>query len=59
MDMRGYGDSDKPSRTTAYTMEILERDIVDVVKALQKDKCILVAHDWGWVIVIMTICVIL
>lgn len=48
--MRGYGESDKPSRTSAYTMEILERDIVNFVKALEKDRCILVGHDWGGVV---------
>lgn len=35
-------------------MEILVNDIYALVKALQRDKCILVGHDWGgaiaWVV---------
>lgn len=47
LDMRGYGDSDKPKGVSAYKLDLLTRDIFDFVKALQKDKCILVGHDWG------------
>ena len=43
----GYGDSDKPSKVTDYRLELLEKDIVDVVKALGRRNCILVGHDWG------------
>jgi pimeloyl-ACP methyl ester carboxylesterase len=47
IDMRGYGDSDKPKKTSAYTISILEKDVVDFVQAVQKQDCILVGHDWG------------
>lgn len=47
MDMRGYGDSDKPSGINEYRMEKLVGDICELVKALGRDKCTLVAHDWG------------
>jgi len=48
--MRGYGDSDKPSSVSSYSLENLREDIRDVVKALGKDKCILVGHDWGGIV---------
>lgn len=48
--MRGYGDSDKPSKVSDYKAKMIEKDVADVVKALQKDRCILVGHDWGGII---------
>jgi pimeloyl-ACP methyl ester carboxylesterase len=50
VDMRGYGDSDKPSGVSSYTTEILSKDVHDMVRALGRDNCILVAHDWGGVV---------
>ncbi|CAG7722162.1 unnamed protein product [Allacma fusca] len=50
LDMRGYGDSEKPAKKSEYDLEILQKDIVELVKALKRDSCILVAHDWGGVI---------
>jgi len=50
MDLRGYGDSDKPSKTSQYNARFIENDIVQLIKALRKDKCILVGHDWGGVL---------
>jgi pimeloyl-ACP methyl ester carboxylesterase len=54
VDLRGYGDSDKPSNTSAYAIDILQRDIYEFIQALKRDKCILVGHDWGggvcWVV---------
>jgi len=50
LDLRGYGDSDKPTKTSDYKLEFLEKDIFDVVKALGRRNCTLVGHDWGGVI---------
>jgi pimeloyl-ACP methyl ester carboxylesterase len=47
IDMRGYGDSEKPKKISDYDLPILEKDIVEVVRALGKEKCVLVGHDWG------------
>ncbi|BDA47881.1 Epoxide hydrolase 4 [Coccomyxa sp. Obi] len=47
VDMRGYGESDKPEGRENYTIPILASDAAGVVKALGHEKCVLVAHDWG------------
>ncbi|KAK3768609.1 hypothetical protein RRG08_015764 [Elysia crispata] len=47
VDLRGYGDSDKPSRITEYKMEKLVKDIKQIITALGYSSCILVGHDWG------------
>lgn len=50
IDMRGYGDSDKPSGWSHYHIKSLVEDIKCLIEALGHDKCILVCHDWGAVI---------
>lgn len=50
VDMRGYGDSDKPAGVRAYTIEKLVDDIEELIQALGHSKCYLVAHDWGGII---------
>ncbi|KAK7070664.1 Epoxide hydrolase 4 [Halocaridina rubra] len=47
VDMRGYADSDKPSKLSDYKTNTLTEDLRQFVLALGKDKCILMAHDWG------------
>ncbi|XP_063228364.1 epoxide hydrolase 4-like [Bacillus rossius redtenbacheri] len=47
MDMRGYGDSDKPSGIRNYQLKYLVDDVVKVIEALGREKCVLVSHDWG------------
>jgi len=47
IDMRGYGQSDKPSGMENYTISKLAADVKNVVRALGYESCILVAHDWG------------
>ncbi|MBO0777972.1 MAG: alpha/beta hydrolase [Ktedonobacteraceae bacterium] len=44
-DLRGYNDSDKPR--TGYTVSTLLRDIVGLIKGLERDKAVIVGHDWG------------
>lgn len=44
-DLRGYNDTDKPR--TGYSVSILVRDIVDLIKGLGYEKALIVGHDWG------------
>ncbi|OQV11892.1 Epoxide hydrolase 4 [Hypsibius exemplaris] len=50
IDMRGYGDSDKPSSKYAYSIPTLVEDIRQVVEALDRKSCYLVCHDWGAIV---------
>ncbi|XP_050362655.1 epoxide hydrolase 3-like [Nymphalis io] len=50
VDMRGYGDSEKPEGVSSYKMEYIVDDIKELIRALGHEKCILVSHDWGGVI---------
>lgn len=50
VDMRGYGDSDKPKQLEAYEITQLIRDVRELVTSLGRKKFTLVAHDWGAVI---------
>jgi len=50
VDLRGYGDSQRPPNKDDYTLDLLTRDIVMLVQQLGYAKCTLVAHDWGGVI---------
>lgn len=48
IDVRGYGESDKPHPIEAYAMRHLTADVVGVADALQPDRpAILIGHDWG------------
>lgn len=46
-DMRGYGGTDKPAQTEAYSILNLVGDMVDLVRALGHRDCVVVGHDWG------------
>lgn len=46
MDVRGYGESDKPYPIEAYTLEQLTGDVAAVIDALG-GHAILFGHDWG------------
>lgn len=50
VDMRGYGDSDKPKGLKSYRIENMVQDIKELVHELGREKFTLVAHDWGAVI---------
>ncbi|KAK7874508.1 hypothetical protein R5R35_001592 [Gryllus longicercus] len=50
LDMRGYGESEKPDGVQNYKMKYLLDDIKELVTALGRDKFTLVAHDWGGVV---------
>ncbi|KAL5005144.1 hypothetical protein ScPMuIL_018600 [Solemya velum] len=47
MDMRGYGDSEKPSGVSNYRVDKLISDVKQLITALGYSKCVLVGHDWG------------
>lgn len=46
LDVRGYGESDKPADVAAYTMRTLTGDVAAVIDALG-GRAILFGHDWG------------
>ena len=46
-DMRGYGGTDAPPRVRDYDLDLLVRDVVELIDALGVDKVHLVGHDWG------------
>ena len=50
IDMRGYGDTQRPPNRTDYTMDKLTQDIIVLIENLGYAKCTLVAHDWGGVV---------
>jgi pimeloyl-ACP methyl ester carboxylesterase len=47
IDQRGYNLSDKPKGVENYEMHFLVADVAAVIKALGRDKAIIVGHDWG------------
>jgi len=44
-DMRGYGETDKPAG--GYELRSLAADIPALVRALGRERALLVGHDWG------------
>jgi pimeloyl-ACP methyl ester carboxylesterase len=53
LDVRGYGDSDRPDDVAAYTMAALTADVSAVIDHMG-GKAILFGHDWGAPIVWQT-----
>jgi epoxide hydrolase 4 len=47
IDLRGYNLSDKPQGGEYYLMRHLISDIQAVIRHLEKDKVIIMGHDWG------------
>ncbi|KAI6653419.1 Epoxide hydrolase 4-like [Oopsacas minuta] len=47
VDLRGYGESDKPLNKSAYTITNTVDDVIKLLKNLGVDKCTLLCHDWG------------
>ncbi|KAJ1568663.1 hypothetical protein HK096_005766 [Nowakowskiella sp. JEL0078] len=50
VDMRGYGNSSKPSEAGAYDRDALVGDIVGLVAALKYKSFVLVGNDWGGIV---------
>ena len=46
-DLRGFGDSDKPSSIASYRLDRLTHDVLGLLQHLGTDRCSLVGHDWG------------
>lgn len=46
-DQRGYNLSDKPRRIAAYNLDELARDIIGLIDFYQREKALIVSHDWG------------
>lgn len=47
IDLRGYGDSDKPEGIEGYTKANMAKDINDLVTHLRLEKVALIGHDRG------------
>lgn len=46
-DLRGYNLSDQPEAIDAYRAKFLLQDIEQLMLHLGKERCVIVAHDWG------------
>lgn len=46
-DLRGYGESDRPTGTDAYAFPQLVGDVVGLINALGHGHAHLAGHDWG------------
>jgi pimeloyl-ACP methyl ester carboxylesterase len=47
IDMRGYGESDKPRGLSSYVMDELVADLKSLIVELGYSSATMVAHDWG------------
>jgi epoxide hydrolase 4 len=47
IDQRGYNLSDKPSGVDQYDMTLLVDDVAAVIRAVGRDRSIMMGHDWG------------
>ena len=51
LDLRGYGETDKPEALQEYDIQHLVGDLIGVLDALKLEKAVLVGHDWGSIVV--------
>lgn len=49
-DLRGYGQTERPSGIAAYAIETLIDDVVGLIDAAGVERATLIAHDWGGLI---------
>jgi pimeloyl-ACP methyl ester carboxylesterase len=47
MDVRGYGETDKPYEIEAYAMKEHIADLLGVLDGLDERQAVIVGHDWG------------
>lgn len=47
LDLKGFGDSDKPTRRNRYRIDTLLEELKDLIIGLGVSNCILVGHDLG------------
>jgi epoxide hydrolase 4 len=50
IDLRGYGDSDRPRPVSAYRLPVLVEDVRALAAHLGAERLALVGHDWGGLI---------
>ncbi len=46
-DLRGYGQTDQPAASSAYTLLHLVGDLVGLLDVLGEQQALLISHDWG------------
>lgn len=46
-DMRGYNLSDKPSRVEDYRVDVIARDVIELIDHFGAKHAAIVGHDWG------------
>ena len=49
-DMRGFGETERPTEVDEYRIEKLVTDIVELVHSLGQENATVVGHDWGGII---------
>ncbi|HQY60801.1 MAG: alpha/beta hydrolase [Myxococcales bacterium] len=49
-DMRGFAQSDKPAGVRSYGVELLAKDVAELVRREGRASAIVVGHDWGAVV---------
>ncbi len=49
-DLRGYGETDKPTDVEAYGIDHLVGDVVGLLDALGIERAVIAGHDWGGLI---------
>lgn len=49
-DLRGYGETERPSATAAYDLDVLVEDVAGLIDAAAPRETLLVGHDWGGII---------
>jgi len=47
LDMRGYGETERPIQVEEYRIEKLARDVTELIDSLGQNKATVVGHDWG------------
>jgi pimeloyl-ACP methyl ester carboxylesterase len=47
LDTRGYNQSDKPEGVENYDMALLVGDVAAVIRNEDREKAVIVGHDWG------------
>lgn len=46
-DMRGYNLSDKPAGKNNYVIDLLVKDVLNLIRHFDKEQAAIVSHDWG------------
>ena len=49
-DLRGFGESDKPSAVADYTLPTIMSDVVGIMDELGLERAAVIGHDWGAVV---------